>query len=60
MKTYLPTLLFILNKVCKYILRYNVQIKANLPSNAAPAVDAVVTACQVLGAIVDGEIPDPT
>lgn len=60
MKTYLPKLLKILEIVCKYILRYNVQIKKNLPSNAAPAVDAVVTACQALSVIVDAAIPDPS
>lgn len=58
MKTYLPKLLTVLTLVCRYILKYNIQIKANLPSNAAPAVDACVTACQALAAIVDTAIPD--
>lgn len=57
MKTYLPKLSVVLRLVCRYILRWNIQIKANLPSNAAAAVDAVVTACQILDAIVQEEIP---
>lgn len=60
MKTYLPKLVRLLEILCKYILRYNQQIKKNLPNNAAPAVDAVVTACQALAVIVDAQIPDPT
>lgn len=57
MKTFLPKLSFLLIQLCRYILRWNVQIKAHLPAPAAPAVDAVLTSCQVLIAIVDGEIP---
>jgi len=53
MKTYLPKLVKVLTTVCRYILRWNVQIKANLPPTAAPAVDAVVEACQVLIDIVN-------
>jgi len=60
MKTYLPKLLTVLQLVCRYILKWNIQIKANLPPTAAPAVDAVVTACQTLAVIVDEAIPDPT
>jgi len=57
MKTYLPKLLKVLTLVCRYILKYNLQIKANLPPTAGPAVDAAVEACQVLAAIVDEAIP---
>lgn len=57
MKTYLPTLVKILTHVCRYILRWNVQIKDNLPGPAAPAVDAVLEACQALIEIIDGELP---
>lgn len=58
MKTYLPKLLTILTLVCRYILRWNDKIKSNLPSEAAPLVDAVVTACQALAVYVDEAIPD--
>jgi len=57
MKTYLPKLARILTMVCRYILRWNIQIKANLPAPAAEAVDAVLEACQILIAIIDGELP---
>lgn len=60
MKTYLPRLRFVLLIVCRYILRYNDKIKQNLPGSAAPAVDAALSACQILIAILDGEIPDET
>lgn len=59
MKTYLPKLVRLMTLLCHYILRWNIQIKANLPPTAAPAVDAVLDACQILIAIVDGEIPPP-
>jgi len=56
-KTFLPRLAFLLTQMCRYILRWNVQIKSYLPDTAAPAVDAALEACQILLAIVDGEIP---
>jgi hypothetical protein len=45
--------------LCRYILRWNIQIKAHLPPTAAPAVDAVLSACQILVGIIDEEIPPP-
>lgn len=57
MKTYLPKLLTILTLVCRYILRWNDKIKGNLPPEAEPLVDAVVTACQALAVYVDEAIP---
>jgi len=52
MKTYLPKLSLILLLVCRYILRWNVQIKANIPEESAPLVDAVLAACQALEIVV--------
>ena len=60
MKTYLPKLAAILVLICRYILRWNVQIKANLPGPASAAVDAVLEACQLLLVIVEGELPPNT
>jgi hypothetical protein len=59
MKTWLPKLAFLLTQMCRYILRWNIQIKGHLPPTAAPAVDAVLESCQILVAIIDGEIPPP-
>lgn len=56
-RTFLPLLLKILLKTCNYILRYKVTIMKYLPPTAEPALDAVVTACQVLAVIVADEIP---
>lgn len=57
--TYLPKLLLLMTILCRYILRWNIQIKAHLPPTAAPAVDAVLSACQILVGIIDEEIPPP-
>jgi hypothetical protein len=46
--------------VCRYILRWNIQIKANLPPSAEPAIDAVLSSCQILVGIIDAESPPPT
>lgn len=56
-RTYLPKLLTVLLITCNYILRYKVTIMKYLPPTAEPALDAVVTSCQVLSAIVSEEIP---
>lgn len=44
-RTYVPQLLAILQRICKYIVRYNVQIKAHIPDAAKPKLDAIVDAC---------------
>lgn len=59
MKTFLPKLVRLMTLLCHYILRWNIQIKGNLPAPAAPAVDAVLDACQILIAIVNDEYPPP-
>lgn len=55
-KTYLPTLLRILERVCKYIIQYRTQIISHLPEGGAAALDGVITACNVLTALI-GVIP---
>jgi hypothetical protein len=60
-RTYLPQLLFILKLLCKYMLRYEDKIKANLGGGSAEAAfDAALAACQILVPILEGLIPDPT
>jgi hypothetical protein len=52
-KTYLPTLLRILTRVCQYIIKYRKTIEENLPENGDAALAAVLIACEGLIAIVD-------
>ncbi len=60
-RTYLPHLVFILKLVCKYMLRYDAQIRANLGGGATEAAfDAALAACQVLIPLVEALIPNPT
>lgn len=60
-RTYLPTLVFILKQVCKYMLRWEAEIKSHLGGGSAEAAfDAALTACQILIPIVEALIPDPT
>lgn len=56
-RTYLPKLLTVLLITCNYILRYKVTIMKYLPPSAEAALDAVVTSCEVLSAIVAAELP---
>lgn len=51
-RTYLPTLLRILETVCKYIVRYRTQILNSLPEGSEAALDGVVTACNALTALI--------
>jgi hypothetical protein len=55
-RSYLPTLLRILEQVCKYIIRYRTQLVDHLPEGGAAALDGVVTACNVLTALI-GVLP---
>ena len=60
MKTYLPKLLKILVLVCGYILRWQKQLKENIPEEHWPKLDAVVTACEALEAVVEPLVPGQT
>ena len=58
-KTYLPTLLRILARVCSYIIKYRKTIEENLPPEGSPALTAVIVACEALIAIIDiVELPE--
>jgi len=60
-KTYLPHLVFILKLVCRYMLRYQIQIKANLGGGSTEAAfDAALLACQTLLPLVEALITPPT
>lgn len=60
-RTYLPQLLFILKLVCRYMQRYETQIKSHLGGGSTEAAfDAALAACQVLVPLVEALIPDPT
>jgi hypothetical protein len=56
-RTYLPALRFVLHRVCKYIARYRDQIIGAVGAENTSKVDAVVTACNVLMAVLDVLIP---
>lgn len=57
-RTYLPTLKFILNEVCKYIGKHRDKIVSYVGDENAAKVDAVVTACNILMPILDEVIPN--
>lgn len=60
-RTYLPKLAFILKYVCKYMLRWQTEIKAHLGGGSTEAAfDAALAACQVLIPLIEALIPDPT
>jgi hypothetical protein len=60
-RTYLPALLHLLRTVCKYIVRWEDQIRASLPDGTPQtALTAVVTACQAMEDILVGIIPPRT
>jgi len=60
-RTYLPKLVFVLKLVCKYMQRWEAEIKSHLGGGSAEAAfDAALTACQILVPIVEALIPDPT
>jgi len=60
-RTYLPSLLHVLRVTCKYIKRWETQIRASLPEGSAQtALTAVVTACEALEDIVQALIPPST
>lgn len=60
-RTYLPHLVFILKLVCRYMQRYETQIKSHLGGGSTEAAfDATLAACQILVPLVEALIPDPT
>lgn len=60
-RTYLPHLAFILKLVCKYMQRYETQIKSHLGGGSTEAAfDAALEACQILVPLIEALIPDPT
>lgn len=59
-RTYLPGLLQILRITCRYIKRWETQIRNGLPSgNAQTALTAVLTACEAMEDILTAIIPKP-
>lgn len=60
-RTYLPKFLQIMLLACKYMLRWEVQIKGALGGGSAEAAfDAVLAACQAMAVILEGIIPPHT
>lgn len=53
LRTYLPTLLAILRLLCKYIATHRDRILRFLGEENVAALDAVVTACEALEAILE-------
>lgn len=46
-RTYIPTLLRVLERVCKFVARYQSQINAHLTSPQQALLQNVVTACNI-------------
>ena len=60
-KTYLLHLVFILKLVCRYMQRYETQIKSHLGGGSTEAAfDAALAACQILVPLLEALIPNPT
>lgn len=60
-RTYLPHLVFILKLVCRYMQRYETQIKSHLGGGSTEAAfDAALAACQILVPLLEALIPNPT
>lgn len=57
MKTWLPMLAKILQRVCGYINKYRAQLERNIPEEHWPLLDAVLVACQALDVVVEGLLP---
>lgn len=55
-RTYLPTLLKILERVCKFVARYQSQINEHLTAPQVALLANVVTACNVFTAAI-GVLP---
>jgi len=60
-RTYLPHLVFILKLACRYMLRYDTQIRSHLGGGSTEAAfDAALAACQVLVPLLEALIPPAT
>lgn len=51
-KTFIPTLVALLHKVCVYIARYRAIIVTFLPEGGEAKLNAIVLACEAFMAIV--------
>jgi hypothetical protein len=51
-RTYLPTLYRIIKVVCEYTVRYDRQIRDNLPPETISAYEAFKVACEVFLALI--------
>jgi hypothetical protein len=47
-RTYLPTLKFVLEALCAYIAKHRTKILSVIGNDNVAKLDAVVTACQIL------------
>lgn len=54
-RTFLPTLVALLRRVCVYITRYRAQMIAVAPEGFETAINAVVAACEVVIDLVPHE-----
>lgn len=52
-KTFVPHLLYLLHRVCVYIIRYRETIIQFIPEGGAALLDAVLLACQEFVDFVD-------
>jgi hypothetical protein len=55
-KTYIPTLVRILRRVCIYITKYRQTIEEYTPTGGKAALDGIMTACEVFLDLVGAEI----
>lgn len=58
MRNYLPTLRFLLKRICKYIGVHRDKIVETVGSENASKVDAIITACNILMPILDAILSD--
>jgi len=56
-KTFLPRLLDLLRATCRYITRYELTIRENIPPEHEDKLDAVLVACAALAVVLDEIIP---
>lgn len=49
---YIPTMIGIVDRFCKYNARYQQQIRRNLPAQLHPAYDSLLVACDAFMAAV--------
>ena len=55
-RTYIPQLRFVAKTMCRYIMRYEAQIRAVLSDENEVFLDAALAACMALGTALDGLI----